>query len=257
MNLPRQNNDRNTILGNKGRFDLSALRAPASSMMQAPLASGTGSRSATGSSAGQPISTVMPQTTDGSTQPQAPVDPANPQGNADQTLEQKQTLEKNLRLKIYGYFKKLPEMMGLVDFPTPITQIKYWGLEELQKLYDTVIESRDAESITGGIMIYNALVNAVEVFGIQYGYYLNGYAKDMMLENQIRNTKQRIAQLVTINEIEFGFGIQNPLVELGMLLATSATQRHLLQKDSNKTLFMEAQQFEPVPQGIVDEFRDL
>ena len=197
-------------------------------------------------------------------QPQIPEDPNNPNQPANPNApkdeeEQKKYDDKcrTLRLKIYGYYNKLPEMMALADFPTPITSILHWNLEQLQELYNGVIESRDAHSITGGALAHNAVTNFIEVIGIQQGFFLNGFAQEVALETEAQNLKLRLAQLVKINEIEFGMGIKHPLVEYLVLMGGVAARRHMMLANSDRNLFVTAQQFEAVPPDVEKEFEHL
>jgi len=247
MEYQPHSQDPNVIFGNKRRFDLSALQSPSSGLGDMP--SGT---------SGGPPDLSQPQ------HPQIPEDPNNPNGQTNPNTpknegEQQEYNKKcsNIRIKIYGYYNKLPEMMSLVTFPTPITSIMHWNLEQLEELYGSVLESRDAHSITGGALAHNAITNFIEVIGIQQGFFLNGFAQEVAVETEAQNLKIRLRQLVFINEIELGFGIKNPHVEYLVLMFGVAARRHMMLANSDRSMFVTAQQFELVPPDVEKEFSHL
>lgn len=164
---------------------------------------------------------------------------------------------KTMRIKIYGYYNKLPEMMSLVTFPTPITSIMHYNFEQLEELYNSIVESRDAHSVTGGALAHNALTNFVEIMGVNQGFYLNGFAQEVAIEAEAQNLKLRLGQLVKILEIEYGFGIRHPLAEYALLMGGIAARRHMMLANSDRSLFVTAAQFEPVPSDVQNDFSHL
>lgn len=246
--------DPNVITGNRNKIDLSALKAPVSSGFSFGDGGSAPPRPTGGMGSG-------PAPQQPAQQGGIPVDPSVDQQadptKKEESLKDVQAKCKNLRIKIYGYYNKLPEMMALVDWPHPIVSIMHWNLEQLEELYQAVIESRDASSISGGPMLHNGLVNGMEQIGIQYGFYLNGFAEEMMLDMEAKNLKVRLKQLVTILEIEHGLGIQSPLLEYAGLMFGTAAMRHQRLKNEDRTLFYQQQQIEQVPDDILNEFSHL
>src|SRR3990167_851125 len=107
MQYQPHSQDPNVIFGNKRRFDLSALQSPSSGLDSGP--SGPSGGTSGGPSGGAP-NLSQPQ------QPQIPEDPNNPNNqtnpNDPKNANEQQEYNKkcsNIRIKIYGYYNKLPE----------------------------------------------------------------------------------------------------------------------------------------------------
>ncbi len=168
--------------------------------------------------------------------------------------------EKKLRLKLYGYWYNLPELVqtgGLVDWPNPINAMGQYSLTQLEQIYEQVQIALAVTSQGGGAMLHNALTQIIETVGISQGWHLNGYAEELHVETVAKNLADRLRQLVLIVQIEYGLGIRNPLLEYGTILVGKAGERHRRLKNEDSNLFFEKQQYEIVPPGIDSDFSHL
>jgi hypothetical protein len=231
----------NTIIGNAGGVDFSALRAPSEG-------------GATVLPTGDPV--TVRGITGIQTDPNMPLSNEEAEKEKEKINSDKEKC-KTLRLKLYGYYHKLPEMMGMVDWPSPIQTINQYSLEQLGELYDAVIDSRNVSSISGGGMLHNGLSQGLETMLISQGFMVNGFADAVSVESEAKNVKRRLKQLVTIIEIEHQLGIQNPLLEYAAIMGGTAMMLHRLNMKENRDLVVEFQAQEPVPGDVLNQFSDL
>lgn len=231
----------NTIIANAGGIDFSSLRAP-------PEGGNT------------VLPTGDPQSirdmTGIQTDPNMPLSKEDAAKEKEKLDTEKQKC-KTLRLKLYGYYHKLPEMMGLVDWPSPIQTLNQYSLDQLEELYEAVIDSRNVSSISGGGMLHNGFSQGIETMMISQGFMVNGFADAVSVETEAKNVKKRLNQLVTILEIEHQLGIQNPLLEYGAIMGGTAMMLHRLNMKQNRDLVVEYQAQEPVPGDVMNQFADL
>lgn len=195
---------------------------------------------------------------------QNPVDPSNQQAGSDANQisdpEKLKEHEKALRLKLYGYFYKLKELVcdgGMVDWPTPINTLGQYSLQQLEELYEQVKVAVAVCSQGVGVFMHNAGCQFVETMGISAGFKFNGFAEEMRLQTMAKNLQDRVRQLVTILEIEYALGFRNPLIEYATLMTGCAMDRHRRLEAEDANLFFEAQQYEAVPPDMVNDFSHL
>lgn len=175
-------------------------------------------------------------------------------------IEEEKLEMKKIRKKLFGYFHKLPELVcnTFVEWPNPISQLTTYSIDQLRELYDLVLESIEVTSVMGGAITHNTAIQMVETVGIQYGgFRLNGLAEELRLETVAKNLQDRLRQLVTMLEIEYGMGFKNPFIEYMMLVSGVAMKRHYMLSKSAEDLVFEKQQYDAIPLDIERQFQHL
>lgn len=166
---------------------------------------------------------------------------------------------RDIKLKLFGYYMKLPELVRstFVEWPNPITAISQYTLEQAEELYEQCLQSVAVMSQGGGTLMHNAACQFIETGGISMGYKLNGFSEEMRLETIAKNLTERLRQLVAQLEIEHGLGIKNPLLEYAAIMMGAAAHRHHRLTTQDANLFFEQQQHDEVPPGLVNDFSHL
>lgn len=174
-------------------------------------------------------------------------------GVPDTGLSLNDTTELNeLKRKIMGYKNNLAHMVSKIQWP----DIDNLDVDAARKLYAQIRLERDTYSTCGGGLLHNGVAHAMEQIGIHFGMCVNGYASAMQLPAGI-DVKERLKELVKIMEVEYGIGIQNPMLEYAAIMLGTFSHCHMTQKLSKDSLWILQQQAEVVPRSVVNRYDNL
>lgn len=168
-------------------------------------------------------------------------------------FNQNETSELNeLKRKIIGYKNNLSHMVSKIQWP----DVEELDIDAARKLYAQIRLERDTYSTCGGGLLHNGIAHAMEQIGIHFNCCVNGYAQAMQLPAGI-DVKERLKELVKIMEVEYGIGIQNPLLEYAAIMIGTFSHCHMTQKLSKDSLWILQQQAEVVPRSVVTRYDNL
>jgi hypothetical protein len=157
-----------------------------------------------------------------------------------------------LKRKIIGYKNNLSHMVSKIQWP----DIDSLDIDAARKLYSQIRLERDTYSTCGGGLLHNGIAHAMEQIGIHFDLCVNGYAQAMQLPAGI-DVKERLKELVKIMEVEYGIGIQNPMLEYAAIMIGTFSHCHMTQKLSKDSLWILQQQAEVVPRSVVTRYDNL